>query len=315
MWYEGYLVDILKFYLPIGAKIIKLKNYKRYAVDMIDLDGDGFLELVGFYNLQGKNYIIILKRYNNSYYVLDIIKGKNSSITSFNALAITNRYINNLLVGWENKNGYSELSIYGWTKKGFENLFNVYPYPSNDELLRLKERFCYYTPFSEEYGIDFSSLEYICSEKKKDRFLEKALEQAFDLIKGEDKIRYYYNKVDLNDDGVYEIFVYLVGFPVCGTGGCSAAIFKQENNDYVLLSKFSLVNNPIVISDTKTNGFKDIIMYVSGGGIESFFSKIKYNGKTYPSNPSIQPKVKPGTKVDGIAIISDDITKNPGIEF
>ena len=56
-------------------------------------------------------------------------------------------------------------------------------------------------------------------------------------------------------------------------------------------------------------------MYVSGGGIESFFAQIKYDGTTYPSNPSIQPKIMPGTKLEGIGIIADDITKNSGIEL
>jgi len=100
-----------------------------------------------------------------------------------------------------------------------------------------------------------------------------------------------------------------------GTGGCSSAIFKQENGEYRLLSRFSLVNNPIIISNKKTKGYKDIIMYVSGGGIESFFAQIKYDGTTYPSNPSIEPKINVGTKLEGIAIIADDITKNSGIEL
>ena len=56
-------------------------------------------------------------------------------------------------------------------------------------------------------------------------------------------------------------------------------------------------------------------MYVSGGGIESFFARIKYDGMTYPSNPSIQPKIMPGTKLEGIGIIADDISGNLGIEL
>ena len=111
------------------------------------------------------------------------------------------------------------------------------------------------------------------------------------------------------------MFVYLVAPSLCGTGGCSAAIFKEGNGDYNLLSRFSLVNNPVIISNSKTKGYKDIIMNVYGGGIESFFALIKYDGTTYPSNPSIQPKVNPGTKVKGIAIVADDISKNPGIEL
>lgn len=163
--------------------------------------------------------------------------------------------------------------------------------------------------------MEFSAINYIPSETKRDIFLEKALIKEFDLEQGLDNTRYYYNKVDLNDDGISEIFAFVVGSFVCGTGGCSAVIFKHENGEYKLLSRFSLVRNPIIISNKKTNGYRDIIMKVSGGGIESFFAELKYDGKTYPSNPSVQPKIKPGTKVEGEAIIADDISKYLGIEF
>jgi len=179
----------------------------------------------------------------------------------------------------------------------------------------LKKQIYQDRPLSNQYGIDFSSIEYICSETEKDMVLEKALVKAFDLEQDEGNVRYYYNKVDLNEDGNPEVFVYLVGSPVCGTGGCSAAIFKQVNEEYILLSKFTLVNNPVIINNSKTNGYRDIIMYVSGGGIESFFAWVKYDGTTYPTNPSVQLKVNPGTKLQGITIIADDTSKNPGIEL
>jgi len=190
-----------------------------------------------------------------------------------------------------------------------------YPYPSIEKLMELKKQICVHRQFPNKYGIDFSSIKYIPSETKKDIQLEKAIVKAFDLLADVGNIRYYYNKVDLNDDGNPEVFVYLVGPYVCGTGGCSGAIFKKENEEYSLISTFSLVNNPIIISNKKTKGYKDIIMYVAGGGIESFYADIKYDGTTYPSNPSVQPKVKQCTKLEGIAIIADDIGKNPGIEL
>lgn len=56
-------------------------------------------------------------------------------------------------------------------------------------------------------------------------------------------------------------------------------------------------------------------MNVRGGGIEEFFSELKFDGKQYPLNPSDQPKVKEGTKLKGVAIISDDTIENQGIEF
>ncbi len=171
------------------------------------------------------------------------------------------------------------------------------------------------TVYANPYEICLSSLENIPSEIKKDILLEQAIINEFHLEEYDDNIRYYYNKVDLNDDGNPEIFVYLVGSSVCGTGGCSGAIFKQEDKEYKLLSRFSLVRNPVIISNTKTNGYRDIIMHISGGGIESFFAQLKYDGTTYPSNPSIEPEINPNTKLEGIAIIADDTTKNPGIKL
>lgn len=269
MWRYIYMQDTIRRFLPPRAKIVELENpYKRPAVGMVDLDGDGLPELVGAYYWQGENYIIVLKYYYNHWYVADTVKGKGYNITYFGAAPIT-----------------------------------------------IKKNICQYKPFSKEYGIDFSSIKYICSEKERDIKLEKAIVKAFDLEQNEDNVRYYYNKVDLNEDGNPEVFVYLVGPYVCGTGGCSGAIFKLENGEYKLLSRFSLVRNPVIISKTKTNGYRDIIMHVFGGGIESFFAWVKYDGKTYPSNPSVQPKVEPGTKVGGIAVIADDIANNPGIKL
>jgi hypothetical protein len=173
----------------------------------------------------------------------------------------------------------------------------------------------YLQKLSEADGIDFSNVSYIASEKEKDEKLENALIKLYNLKHGEDKFKYYYNKIDLNGDNTPEIFVYLVGSLFCGTGGCSAAIFKVEGEEYKLVSKFTLVNNPIVISNNKTNGWNDIITYVSGGGADSGYVELKFDGNKYPSNPSTQPNVKSSTKVNGTAIISDDISKVEGIEF
>jgi len=266
-----YIEDIVKRFLPSTAEIVMLDNPSRtIAVKLIDLDGDGELELVLEYYWQGENYIRLLKYHKDDWYVAATKKVKRSL---------------------------------------------EYPYPSKEELLTLKKSKCEYEPFSDEYGIDFLSIKYICSLTERDMKLEKAIKKEFDISLNEENIRYYYNNVDLNEDGIPEVFVFLMGPFVCGTGGCSAVILKVENGEYKTLSRFSLVRNPVIISNSKTNGYKDIIMYVAGGGIESFFAELKYDGTTYPSNPSLQPKVEPGTKVEGIAIVSDDISKSSGIDL
>ncbi|MDP4549372.1 hypothetical protein Q9251_00590 [Alkalihalobacillus macyae] len=161
---------------------------------------------------------------------------------------------------------------------------------------------------------ELSEVTYFKSETKKDATLEEALAKEFDLKKGTDSIRYYYNKVDLNDDQTPETFVYLVGPMVCGTGGCSALLLEENDEGYTVKSRFSLVRTPVIIQYETTNGWKDILMYVTGGGIEPAYHKLKFDGETYPSNPSVQPIVKED-KIKGIGIINDKIDDDNGIVF
>lgn len=162
--------------------------------------------------------------------------------------------------------------------------------------------------------VDVSGVTFMKSETKRDPELEKAFSKEFGLKPGEDNVRYYYNHVDLNEDGASETFVYLTGPILCGTGGCSGLILQRVNGGYKIISRFSLVRTPVIISNDKTNGWKDIIMYVSGGGIEPGYKVLKFDGHTYPLNPSIQPDLKSG-KIKGIGTIGDDVTENPGLEY
>ena len=61
------------------------------------------------------------------------------------------------------------------------------------------------------------------------------------VSRSERYVRYYYNRVDLDDDGTPEAIVYLVGSYTCGTGGCTAVIFTPTGQDYRLVSRLSLV--------------------------------------------------------------------------
>ncbi|WP_175989469.1 hypothetical protein [Bacillus sp. Marseille-Q1617] len=112
--------------------------------------------------------------------------------------------------------------------------------------------------------LDFSQVTYIQSETERNLKLETALKELFDVQDG-GSIRYFYNRIDLNNDQIPEIFAFVTGPFVCGTGGCSAAIFQEADNKYKLVSRFSLVRNPILISDKETNGWRDIIMLFQAG--------------------------------------------------
>lgn len=121
--------------------------------------------------------------------------------------------------------------------------------------------------------------------------------------------------MDLNGDGTDEVFVFLFGRDFSGTGGNTAVILQQCKDEYEVIQKFTLVRNPIIISDNKTNDWNDIIMKVSGGGIPTSYNILKYDGKQYPSNPSLAPKLESGTVVNGIGIISDELSNDIGFEI
>ena len=124
---------------------------------------------------------------------------------------------------------------------------------------------------------------------------------------------YYYNNIDLNGDEKEKMFVYLMGLSVSRSGGTTALIFDQESYD--VISNFTLVQNPILISTEKTNGWNDIIMGVSGGDSESSYVKLEFDGEKYPSNPSIERELKENSVVEGIAIISNPVFIDDGLEI
>lgn len=160
------------------------------------------------------------------------------------------------------------------------------------------------------------NLDYLLAETEANKELELFVKNAYgmqdaDFIGGND--RYYYNLIDLNDDGVKEIFVYLVGRSFSGTGGSSALILAQHAGGYHVISKLSLVRNPVIISSNSTNGWHDLVLQVAGGGAQYGLVELKFDGEKYPSNPSTQEYLANGRVVVGTAIIADDLTKNKGI--
>jgi hypothetical protein len=103
--------------------------------------------------------------------------------------------------------------------------------------------------------------------------LEKGLIDSFSR-------QFKYAEYDINNDGRKEIFVGLTGPFFCGSGGCSPLLLDSKGN---VISQFSVSDYPIIISSNVTNGWHDLI-------IESNGKKhlMKFNGKSYPSNPSTQ---------------------------
>jgi hypothetical protein len=135
----------------------------------------------------------------------------------------------------------------------------------------------------------------ILSQTDRDVELEKAILQAntyYDSRSIEifgSHARYFYNKIDLNDDNKPEVLVHVLDPTFCGTGGCTTLIFKSVGQNYQLVSEIRLTRLPIIVTNQKTNGWKDLILNARGGGRGSAGNSglylVRFNGRTYPDAP------------------------------
>ncbi len=135
---------------------------------------------------------------------------------------------------------------------------------------------------SELYGINSSNVETA-------QLVRLTLQEIYkeDLSKNSiDEIskKFIFFEFDLNEDEKKEIFVGLIGSYFCGTGGCTQYILDNKG---IVISKFTVSDYPIVIDSNKSNGWRNL--FIPSGGKNRI---LKFNGKSYPSNPSLEPELK-----------------------
>ena len=119
--------------------------------------------------------------------------------------------------------------------------------------------------------------------------------------------RYYYNYVDLNGDGAEEIFAVGFGSYLSGTGGGSGLLLSQTDGELTVLRNFTLVNTPVIVSDSGHGGWKDLIFPYAGGGAEVSYMRLSYGENGYPNVPDGEVL----TSLDGItgtSILYTDLT-------
>lgn len=90
--------------------------------------------------------------------------------------------------------------------------------------------------------------------------------------------RYYYNFVDLNEDGKDEIFAVVIGEYTKGENGDPALLLAQgDDASFTVLDVFAEIRTPVTISENRTNGWHDIILDVYGKGVEDGYLICHYN--------------------------------------
>jgi hypothetical protein len=104
----------------------------------------------------------------------------------------------------------------------------------------------------------------------------------------------------------HHFFVYLTG-PFCGSGGCTGLLLGQTASSFKVIDRFTLVQLPIKILQSKSNGWNDIAMPVHGGGIlPGHIAWLRFNGRKYPSNPSLAPTLPPKFRAGTVLPLSEE---------
>jgi hypothetical protein len=98
---------------------------------------------------------------------------------------------------------------------------------------------------------------------------------------------------DLNRDGNKESFIYITDPSYCGSGGCTLAILSLSKRGYRVVMRSTVTRLPIRLLSTSSHGWRDVGVTVQGGGItRPYEARLQFNGRRYPSNPTVPPAVR-----------------------
>jgi hypothetical protein len=141
--------------------------------------------------------------------------------------------------------------------------------------------------------------------KIKDVLVNNVYKSEIGLIPKENR-KFYFSAVDINSDGFNEYFVAFSNSYFCGSGGCTVVLL---NSEFKPKQTFTVVSYPIIVLNTKTKGWNDLVMH--SGGKDHILKHIKEN---YPSNPSVMPEYTDAIGNDCIKLF-DDIESSASYEF
>jgi hypothetical protein len=136
------------------------------------------------------------------------------------------------------------------------------------------------------------------------RFLQNYLRMP---VSGDDKTtRYFPAFVDLNGDGRQEVIVYVTGRSWCGTGGCVTLILARRDSSYRVVTRVTITRPPIRVLKDTSNGWRTISVWRVGGSPEpGYEAELRFDGRTYPSNPSVPPARQLTRKVTGKIVVPE----------
>jgi hypothetical protein len=316
----------------VGSNISNGFDRIEYFLTEVDLNNDGNKEVVvytaGLHCGTSECPVYIFRRSGNSYLLI----GRTGAISNGGQIAVlpsrSNGWYDIATLVYNPQQRTANWKLHRFNGKSYQNTFQNLSSKPNQIILRpnrgsgisladpgiassqvlaqVNQR------VTSIRGINLDKVQYIPSETSRDAELNKAIikwiTSTGENFTNEDfrRLSYSYNRVDLNGDGKPEVLVYLVGgSPSCGTGGCHTLIFKTVGTGYDLVSEIGLTRLPIIVTERRTNGWKDLIILTVGGGARANYWLVQFNGRTYPENPGSGSEIPSNSTVTGRAFMSE----------
>ncbi len=133
------------------------------------------------------------------------------------------------------------------------------------------------------------------------------------FVKDNHLTRYSVASVDLNGDNRPEALIYAMSTSaggkqsdLCGSGGCDLYVLSLTPTGYRQISDISITRPPIRVLPTATHGWRDLGVTVAGGGvIKGYEARLRFDGRSYPTNPTVPPVLQLKTTIGKVLIAND----------
>lgn len=93
-------------------------------------------------------------------------------------------------------------------------------------------------------------------------------------------------RTDLNADGKEDVLALMNGKSgYVGNGGATMFVLKGTADGFEAIGSIKVVREPVFARKSVSNGFRDLLVGVSGGGATPGLSALQFDGKAYPASP------------------------------
>lgn len=124
-----------------------------------------------------------------------------------------------------------------------------------------------------------------------DEVLAGAVQEFLLSTEAPNASQYEFSRTDLDNDGRRDALV-LLNNPYgywCGQHGCTMLVLRAHNDSFELVNAVQPIRTPLYVGNSETNGWKDLIVRVSGRQSEAKDVAMQYDGEHYPSSPASLP--------------------------